>query len=30
VDHLELDTASDYTAPLRRHFAARARRVGRG
>jgi uncharacterized protein (DUF58 family) len=30
VDHLELDTANDYTAPLRRHFAARARRVGRG
>ncbi|MGH7628215.1 MAG: DUF58 domain-containing protein [Gemmatimonadales bacterium] len=29
VDHLELDTASDYTVPLRRHFAARARRVGR-
>jgi uncharacterized protein (DUF58 family) len=30
VDHLELDTATDYAAPLRRHFAARARRVGRG
>lgn len=29
VDHLELDTATDYTVPLRRHFAARARRVGR-
>ncbi|MGH7519448.1 MAG: DUF58 domain-containing protein [Gemmatimonadales bacterium] len=30
ADHLELDTATDYTVPLRRHFAARARRVGRG
>jgi hypothetical protein len=30
VDHLELDTVRDYTVPLRRHFAARARRVGRG
>ena len=29
VDHLELDTGTDYTVPLRRHFAARARRVGR-
>jgi len=29
VDHLELETGSDYKLPLRRHFAVRARRVGR-
>jgi uncharacterized protein (DUF58 family) len=29
VDHLELETGSDYKLPLRRHFAMRARRVGR-
>jgi uncharacterized protein (DUF58 family) len=29
VDHLELMTGADYKVPLRRHFAARARRVGR-
>jgi uncharacterized protein (DUF58 family) len=29
VDHLELETGQDYKLPLRRHFAMRARRVGR-
>jgi len=29
VDHLELETGSDYKLPLRRHFAMRARRIGR-
>jgi len=29
VDHLELETGADYKLPLRRHFALRARRVGR-
>ena len=29
VDHLELETGADYKLPLRRHFAMRARRVGR-
>jgi uncharacterized protein (DUF58 family) len=29
VDHLELETGQDYKLPLRRHFALRARRVGR-
>ncbi|HXS25715.1 MAG TPA: DUF58 domain-containing protein [Gemmatimonadales bacterium] len=29
ADHLELETGSDYKLPLRRHFAMRARRVGR-
>jgi uncharacterized protein (DUF58 family) len=29
VDHLELETGTDYKLPLRRHFALRARRVGR-
>lgn len=29
TDHLELETGTDYKLPLRRHFAVRARRVGR-
>lgn len=29
ADHLELQTETDYKLPLRRHFAVRARRVGR-
>jgi len=29
VDHLELETGADYKLPLLRHFAMRARRVGR-
>jgi uncharacterized protein (DUF58 family) len=29
ADHLELETEADYKLPLRRHFAVRARRVGR-
>jgi len=29
TDHLELETGVDYKLPLRRHFAVRARRVGR-
>ncbi|HTC24619.1 MAG TPA: DUF58 domain-containing protein, partial [Gemmatimonadales bacterium] len=29
TDHLELITGVDYKLPLRRHFAVRARRVGR-
>ena len=29
ADHLELEPGSDYKLPLRRHFAMRARRVGR-
>ncbi|HEY8105905.1 MAG TPA: DUF58 domain-containing protein [Gemmatimonadales bacterium] len=29
TDHLELTTGVDYKLPLRRHFAVRARRVGR-
>jgi uncharacterized protein (DUF58 family) len=29
ADHLALETGADYKLPLRRHFAVRARRVGR-
>jgi uncharacterized protein (DUF58 family) len=29
TDHLALETGTDYKLPLRRHFAVRARRVGR-